>query len=213
MLTTVGLVWLSCLFLYPPFCSRVGWHSEVQNSFCLVSPHVASVFNGRKVFRLGSCLKCPRGDKGSAETGNPRPVLYENSSIEQSLQRETGLISLRTMYALARTHTWILAHRLALLEENCQGKRWPQCETSVNKCAPEVKVQHTSIFSPASYSLQETFEALAGWYGFTLGTAKFVYTYSTIHQLILWCLEDVTDIHIGGCLSTHDHQCPLYMTS
>jgi len=30
------------------------------------------------------------GGGGSAETGNPRPVLYENSSIAQSLQRGAG---------------------------------------------------------------------------------------------------------------------------
>lgn len=135
-------------------------------------------------------LKCPRGDKGSAQTGSPWPVLYENSSIAQSLQRMTGMISPGTTHA--RTH------RSAPLEERCWGKRWPQCETSVNKCAPGVKVQRTSIFSPASYSLQGTFEALAGWYGFALVATKFVYTYSTIHQLMLWCLEDVTDLHIGG---------------
>lgn len=151
-------------------------------------------------------LKCPRGDKGSAETGSPWPVLYVNSSIAQSLQRVTGMISPGTTHA--RTH------RSAPLEERCWGKRWPQCETSVNKCAPGVKVQRTSIFSPASYSLQGTFEALAGWYGFALVATKFVYTYSTIHQLMLWCLEDVTDLHIGGgCQGTRDHPCPLYMTS
>lgn len=160
---------------------------------------------GERCLRLGVFLKCPRGDKGSAETGNPWPVLYENSSIAQSLQRVTGMISPGTTHA--RTH------RPAPLEEHCWGKRWPQCETSVNKCAPGVRVRHTSIFSPASYSLQGTFEALAGWYGFALVSIKFVYTYSTIHQLILWCWGDVTDMHIRGCQGTHDRPCPLCTTS
>lgn len=115
-------------------------------------------------------------------------------------------------FACTHTHTYPHTHRL-LLKKAAKGKRQPQCETSVNKCAPEVRVQHTSIFSPASYSLQETFEAVAGWYGFALGAAKFVYTYSTIHQLMLWCSEDVTDTLIVGCHSTHDHRCPLLMTS
>lgn len=72
--------------------------------------------------------------------------------------------------------TYVPAHGPASLEEHWRGERQPQCGTSVNKCAPGVKVQPTSIFSPASYSLQETFEAMVGWYGFALGAAKFVCT-------------------------------------
>lgn len=154
----------------------------------------------RKVF-----LMCPWRDEGSAETGNPWPEPYENSSIAQSLQSVAGIISPGT----TRAHM----HRPGPLEECCWRKRWPQCETSVNKGAPGVKVQRTSIFSPASYSLQGTFEALAGWYSYALVSAKFVYTYSTIHQLMLWCLEDVTDTHGRGCQGTHERPSVLCMTS
>lgn len=80
------------------------------------SPPIVSVVNGRKVFVLGSFLKCPAGHEGSAETGNPWPVLYENSSIAQSLQRETAMISRGT-----RTHGY--SHiRLLLLKNTARGK-------------------------------------------------------------------------------------------
>lgn len=120
-------------------------------------------------------LKCPWEDERSAETGNPWPVLYENSSISQNLQRETEIIS-RGGGVCVHARTYVPAHGPASLEEHWRGERQPQCGTSVNKCAPGVKVQPTSIFSPASYSLQETFEAMVGWYGFALGAAKFVCT-------------------------------------
>lgn len=148
------------------------------------------------------CLKCPRGDKGSAGTGNPWTAVWKQLySTEPS--KGDGIISPGT------TH----ARNTQVCFSCCWGKRWPQCETSVDKCAPGVKVQRTSIFSPASYSLQGTFEALAGWYGFALVFTKFVYTPSTIQQLMLWCLEDVTDMHVRGQQGTHDHPCPLCATS
>lgn len=89
---------------------------------------------------LGSCLMCPRGDKGSAETGNPRPVLYENSSIEQSLQRETGMISLGTMYALTHTHGY--SHTGSLFLKN----------TAKGKGDPSVKHQSTSVHPRSKFN-------------------------------------------------------------
>lgn len=173
---------------------------------CFSTPPGPSVVNGRKVFVLASFSEVSMRRQGVSWDRKPiaGAVWKQLYSTEPSKGDGDDLSR-----DYARTHT----HRPAPLEERCWGKRRPQCETSVNKCAREVKVQHTSIFSPASYSLQETFEALAGWYGFALGAAKFVYTYSTIHQLLLWCLEDVTDILIRGCHSTHDQRCPLYITS
>lgn len=118
-------------------------------------------------------------------------MLHENSSVAFKGRRD-GLPG--DPRARAHSHTR-MCHTPT---SSSWRKLQPQCETSVNKCAPGVKVQHTSIFSPASYSSQETFEAAMGWYGFALRATKFVYTYSTIHQLTLWCLEDVTDTLFGG---------------
>lgn len=100
------------------------------------------------------------------------------------------MISLGTIHARAHEHahahahppTHTHTHSQAPLEKRSRGTRRPQCETSVNKCAPKVRGHCTSIFSPASYSLQETFEAVAGWYGLALWAAQFVYPYSTIQQ-------------------------------
>lgn len=73
------------------------------------------------------------------------------------------MISRGTIHAYMHAHT----NARRPLEERCKEEeggveRQPRCETSVNKCAPGVRGQHTSIFSPASYSSQETFEAGGG---------------------------------------------------
>lgn len=84
----------------------------------------------------------------------------ESGSLAQNFQRVRGMIS----PGMTRARTQGPAH----LEERRRGKRWPQCETSISKCAPGVRVQRTFIFSPASYSSPGTFEAVVGWYGFAL---------------------------------------------
>lgn len=105
-------------------------------------------------------LKRPQGAHWSAEAGSPQPTRCENGSLAQNFQRVREMISPGT--TRARTHG--PAH----LEEWRRGKRWPQCETSISKCALGVRVQRTFIFSPASYSSPGTFEAVVGWYGFAL---------------------------------------------
>lgn len=72
-------------------------------------------------------LKCPWEDERSAETGNPWPVLYENSSISQNLQRETEIISRGGKYACTHAHTF--PHMgLLLLKNTEEGKGNPSVE-------------------------------------------------------------------------------------
>lgn len=82
-------------------------------------------------------LKCPRGDKGSAETGNPWPVLYENISIAQSLQREKGMISPGTC-----THTHTYSHTDTLVLKNAAEV----------KGDPSVKHQSTSVHPRSKFN-------------------------------------------------------------
>lgn len=146
----------------------VSFVPEVQNPLCLPAPPEASEVNGRKVFVLGSFSEVSTRRRGVRRDRKPvaGAVWKQLYSTEPSKGDEDDLPRDQAcMYT--HTHT----HRPAPLEERCRGKRRPQCETSVNKCAPGVKVQRPSIFSPASYSLLGTFEAAAGWYGFALGPA------------------------------------------
>lgn len=107
----------------------------------------------------------------------------ENGSLAQNFPRVRGMISLGA--TRARTHD--PAH----LEKRRRVKRWPQCETSISKCAPGVRVQRTFIFSPASYSSPGTFEAVVGWYGFAL--------VSTLVCLLIQYNRAVEALMLGRC--------------
>lgn len=128
-------------------------------------------------------LKRPQRAHWSAEAGNPQPMRCENGSLAQNFQRVREMISPGT--TRARTHGPV--H----LEERRRGKRWPQCETSISKCVPGVRVQHTFIFSPASFSSLGTFEAVVGWYGFAL--------VSTLVCLLIQYNRAVVALMLGRC--------------
>lgn len=187
------------VFECPSLCSWVGWHSEVPNPLYPLLLLKASVVNRRKVFVPGSFSEVSARRRGVSWDRKPMAgaVWKQLCSTEPSKGEGDDLPG---DHACTHTHTHTQAcssWRMRLKE-----KATPVWNISQQVCT-RVKVQRTSIFSPASYSLKRTFEALAGWYGFAFGAARFVYTYSTIHQLMLWCLEDVTDTHVGGRATEH----------
>lgn len=125
------------------------------------------------------------GGGGSAETGNPRPVLYENSSIAQSLQRVEG-DDLPGDYSCTHSHTHV--HRPARLEEcRRREKATPARNISQQVCTPRSKFNALLFFHLLPAARGELLKLRRGWYGFAFGggPAKFVYTYSTIHRSTL----------------------------
>lgn len=79
----------------------------------------------------------------------------------------------------AHTHTGPL-----LLKNAAEGKGDPSVKHQSTSVHPRSKFNALLFFHLLPTACRELLK-LAGWYGFALGAAKFVYTYSTIHQLML----------------------------
>lgn len=95
-------------------------------------------------FSLDVFLKCPWEDERSAETGNPWPVLYENSSIAQNLQRETEIIS-RGEGVCVHAHTF--SHMGFSWRTLKRGKATPVWNISQQVCTRGQSSTHFYFFT------------------------------------------------------------------
>ncbi len=163
---------------------------------CLPAPPEVSVVNGRKVLMLESFSEVSTRRRGVSSDRKPTAgaVWKQLYSTEPSKGDGDDLLG---DFACTHTHTG-----LHLLKSAAEGKG-----------DPSVKHQSTSVHRRSKFNALLFFhllptarrELLKPWrdgMALLFGAAKFVYTYSTIHQSMLWCSEDVTDMHIRGSHGT-----------
>lgn len=124
---------------------------------------------------------------------------HENSSVAQSLQRQMEMISLGIRL---RSHTHVSSHTgQVFLKKAAEGKGNPSVKHQSTSVHPRSEVNTLLFFHLLPTARRKLLKRRRAGMALLLGAAQFVYSYSTIRQLTLWCSEDVTDTVIWGCHS------------